>query len=236
MIASTNNLPSLPTLLVVDACPGVLEASLAQLGPYCQQVLTAAGKAQALEVWQARPELRLCVVDLRLPDENGVEAEEVGFQLLEELARRAGALVVVRSARDTTENRRRARNLGARNFVTRTESTEELVKGLEGLIQRAAATADPPGTVRPLTADERRQVEDHDWCLSRWDQLPQYAGQVVAVYRQQIWGFGPDDAAAIRCAEQTLAERAGQEGLPALDDLIYVVVPRRVAPPLIPSY
>jgi hypothetical protein len=82
-----------------------------------------------------------------------------------------------------------------------------------------------PGEMRLLTADEHRQNDDHDWCLSDREILLKYAEQVVAVYRRQVWGHGLEHDSAGRSAEQALASASGEEGTPAPDELVYVVIP-----------
>ena len=92
------------------------------------------------------------------------------------------------------------------------------------------------GNVRPLTADEHRQNDDHDWCLSNHQILQQFAGQVMAVYHRKVWGHGPDHEAAVRSAAQALASTGDNDGGPALDELVYVVIPVPAALPTVPSY
>ena len=103
---------------------------------------------------------------------------------------------------------------------------------------QTAATHSPflPGDIRPLTADEHRQNDDHDWCLSDRQILQRYAGQVVAVYRRQVWGHGPDHQAAGRNADQSLASACSEQGVPAPDELVYVVIPVLTAAPAVPNY
>ena len=78
---------------------------------------------------------------------------------------------------------------------------------------------------RPLTEDELQQERDHRWILGDRQRLQQYAGQIVAVYREIVWGVGRDHVTVRANASAALKQAAGTPGLPAVDDLSFVVVP-----------
>ncbi len=82
-----------------------------------------------------------------------------------------------------------------------------------------------PEDIRPLTTEELRQIHDHDWLLRDPQRLKQYAGKIVAVYNETVWGVGRDDAAVFENATETLRQAAGKPGTPSIDDLVIVVVP-----------
>ena len=107
-----------PKLLVVDDEPPIrrlLGAGLARAG----YVLVEAGSArEALAALQIdKPELVL--LDLGLPDRDGLE--------LVPLIKGAGAAVIVISARDETEQKVAALDLGADDYVTKPFDTEEVL-------------------------------------------------------------------------------------------------------------
>jgi hypothetical protein len=78
---------------------------------------------------------------------------------------------------------------------------------------------------RPLTEEELRQIHDHDWLLSDPQRLKQYAGQIVAVYRETVWGVGANHIALLENATAAIQRAAGTPGVPSVDDLSIVVVP-----------
>jgi hypothetical protein len=91
-----------------------------------------------------------------------------------------------------------------------------------------------PGVVEPASEEQLRQLREHDWCLRQPDILRKYAGQVVAVYREKVWGHGADHGTAIDSAAAALQAATDEAGAPSLDELTYIVVPdlRTPEPPL----
>jgi len=82
-----------------------------------------------------------------------------------------------------------------------------------------------PEDIQPVTEDMMRQQRDHEWVLRDMDKVKQYTGQIVAVYRETIWGSGRDHGAVIDNAAANLRKAVGQPDVPSLDDLNYVVIP-----------
>jgi len=78
---------------------------------------------------------------------------------------------------------------------------------------------------RPLTEAELQQERDWKWVLGDRGRLQQYAGQIVAVYRETVWGVGRDHVAAVENAAAALEKAAGTPGVPSRDELSFVVVP-----------
>lgn len=74
---------------------------------------------KAIEIWSGNPDLRLAIVDLRMPSAYGnIKSEDVGFRLIADLKRmRPGGRVAVRSAMETHENLARAIKVGADAFI-----------------------------------------------------------------------------------------------------------------------
>jgi hypothetical protein len=87
-----------------------------------------------------------------------------------------------------------------------------------------------PGLIEPASEEQIRQLREHDWCLRQPDILKQFAGQVVAVHGEKVWGHGPDHATAIDCAEAALRDTKGEHGVPSSDDLTYIVIPDLYTP------
>jgi hypothetical protein len=93
--------------------------------------------------------------------------------------------------------------------------------------------------VRMLTEEELEQNRDHDWCMSQREVREKYPGEVVAVYRQRVWGHGQGHAEANASAAAALeqAAAASEPDVPPPEKLVYVVVPLRFPPDLqFPDY
>ncbi len=106
------------TVLVVDdeaAIRRLLRTTLEGAG---YRVSEAATAAEAVGQLAAAPDVVL--LDLGLPDRNGLELVPV-------IARKGGATVIVVSARDATDEKVTALDLGAADYVTKPFDTEELL-------------------------------------------------------------------------------------------------------------
>ncbi len=107
------------TVLIVDDelyIRRLLTATLARAG---YQIVEAANAAEALSVAErTRPELVL--LDLGLPDRDGLE-------LVQPLMRDGSTAVLVVSAREATDDKVAALDLGADDYVTKPFDTEELL-------------------------------------------------------------------------------------------------------------
>ncbi len=124
----------LPKLLVVDDEPPIrrlLGAGLARAGYRLVEAGTAREALNALQI--DKPDLVL--LDLGLPDRDGLE--------LVPLLKGAGAAVIVISARDATEQKVAALDLGADDYVTKPFDTEEVLARVRtALRHRLAAEAE----------------------------------------------------------------------------------------------
>ncbi|MBB4839694.1 two-component system KDP operon response regulator KdpE [Sphingomonas kyeonggiensis] len=125
-----------PKILVVDDEPAIrrlLSAGLTRVG---YRVVEAANAREALAAVQIdKPEAVL--LDLGLPDRDGLE--------LVPLLKAAGASVLVVSARDATEQKVTALDLGADDYVTKPFDTEEVLARIRtALRHRLSAEAEMP--------------------------------------------------------------------------------------------
>ncbi|MEP9357533.1 response regulator transcription factor [Sphingomonas sp. KR3-1] len=123
-------------ILVVDDEPAIrrlLGAGLARVG---YRVIEAATARDALSAMQIdKPEAVL--LDLGLPDRDGLE--------LVPLLKAAGASVLVVSARDATDQKVTALDLGADDYVTKPFDTEEVLARIRtALRHRLSAEAEAP--------------------------------------------------------------------------------------------
>ena len=87
-----------------------------------------------------------------------------------------------------------------------------------------------PGVVEPASEEQLRQLHEHDWCLRQPEILRKFAGKVVAVYNERVWGHGPDHGTAIDSAEAALREAKNEDEAPSPDELTYIVVPDLCTP------
>lgn len=109
----------------------LLRATLVRAG---YVVVEAANAREALEQLAGRPDAVL--LDLGLPDRDGLE-------LLPLILKRSDAAVLIVSAREGTEEKVAALDLGADDYVTKPFDTEELLARLRaGIRRRVKAEAD----------------------------------------------------------------------------------------------
>ena len=109
---------SAATILIVDDEPAIRRLLGRTLEGAGYRVHDAATAAEATAQLCRSPDLVL--LDLGLPDRNGLE-------LLPVIAKRSGAGVLVVSARDATEEKVTALDLGAVDYVTKPFDTDELL-------------------------------------------------------------------------------------------------------------
>jgi hypothetical protein len=81
-----------------------------------------------------------------------------------------------------------------------------------------------PEDIQPMTEEMLQQERDHNWVLRDPEKLKLYAGQIVAVCRETVWGAGRDPASVMASATAALEKAAGTPGIPSIDDLSFVVV------------
>lgn len=119
------------TILIVDDEPHIRRLLSGALGRAGYAVAEAATARQATE--QIDESIDLVLLDLGLHDRDGME-------LLPVIARRSGAPVIVVSARESTEEKVAALDLGAADYVTKPFDTEELIARIRvALRQRVTA-------------------------------------------------------------------------------------------------
>src|SRR4051812_13283863 len=74
-----------------------------------------------------------------------------------------------------------------------------------------------PGSYRPNERD-LAQMRDLEWCYGNADIMAHYAGQIVAVHNQALWGAGADYVEALNAAR-------AKAGCPSPDDLSFITIP-----------
>lgn len=210
-------------LLVVDDEPQIrrlLRAALERVG---YEVVGAEDARQALSLLSIeRPDLVL--LDLGLPDRDGLE-------LVPLIRARSQARVLVISAREATEDKVAALDLGADDFVTKPFDTDELLARVRvALRQRLAAVA--PSPVARLGAVEvdllERQVRREgaqvhltpkEWSLMA--ELARHPGRVITHGQllRAVWGPAHErDVEYLRVTVRALRAKLEQD--PAAPTLI----------------
>lgn len=107
-----------PTILVVDDEPHIRRLLQGTLGRAGYRVAEAASAREALAMLAGEPDVVL--LDLGLPDRDGLELVPV-------IRKQSSAPILVVSARDATEQKVTALDLGAADYVTKPFDTEELL-------------------------------------------------------------------------------------------------------------
>ncbi|MBK8631704.1 MAG: response regulator transcription factor [Sphingomonadales bacterium] len=130
----------LPTILVVDDELHIRRLLCAALTRAGYAVLEAENARAALHIAQTHAPAA-AFVDLGLPDRDGLE-------LVDSLARIGGMAILVVSARDGTEDKIAALDLGADDFVTKPFDTDELMARLRAALRRQGGRRNDLGPIR----------------------------------------------------------------------------------------
>jgi two-component system, OmpR family, KDP operon response regulator KdpE len=128
------------TILVVDDEMQIRRLLTAALRRGGYETVEAATAREAINA-QQRFQPVAALVDLGLPDRDGLE-------LVEQLARDDACAVLVVSARDATDEKVAALDLGAVDYVTKPFDTEELLARLRVALRRTGQIGKPPEPVR----------------------------------------------------------------------------------------
>lgn len=123
-------------VLVCDDEPQILRALKVVLRDAGYEVTAVATAQEALDAASVRPP-DAAIIDLVLPDGNGVE-------VCEELRSWSEMPIIVLSAVDDEEQKVRALEAGADDYVTKPFGPRELVARLSAALRRAGTSADEP--------------------------------------------------------------------------------------------
>lgn len=195
-------------LLVVDDEPAIRRLVRGALSRAGYDVLEAASASETVTILAAHaPELVL--LDLGLPDRDGIE--------LVPLAKRAGAAVLVLTAREATAEKVAALDLGADDYVTKPFDTEELLARVRTCLRhrRSGALGTESVAIGDVEIDfGRHQVRraGEDVHLTRKEfallsELVRHQGRVVthAQLLRAIWGPAHErDVEYLRVAVRSL--------------------------------
>ncbi|GAA0732422.1 response regulator [Sphingomonas japonica] len=139
-----------PTIMVVDDEPQIRRLCRVALERAEYRVVEAENAAAALGlVDDARPDAVL--LDLGLPDRDGLE--------LVPILKRAGVAIVVVSAREATDDKVAALDLGADDYLTKPFDTEELLARIRAALRHRRGGEVGPVRVGALEVDiDRHRV------------------------------------------------------------------------------
>ena len=177
-------------ILVVDDEPQILRALETTLRGAGYEVDTAADGAGALARAAARPP-EAVILDLVLPDRSGVE-------VCRELRMWLKAPVLVLSAVGEEQDKVKALDAGADDYVTKPFGIDELLARLRAALRRAAAPGKPVVEIGELTIDlDKRTVRrngkavtltPHEFALLRY--LAQNEGRLLThrSILREVWG------------------------------------------------
>ena len=211
-----------PKILVVDDEPQIRTLLKATLDWAGYTIVEAANAREALSA-KAIDKPDLILLDLGLPDRDGLE-------LVEQLRADPRSALIVVSARDQTEQKVAALDLGADDYVTKPFDTEELLARVRAsLRQRLASEAERQVieagsvTIDLLGRIVRREGTEVHVTPKEWDLLAELAkrpGRVLTheTLLRTVWGpahVGQTEylRVAIRSLRQKLEETPSQPQL-----------------------
>jgi two-component system, OmpR family, KDP operon response regulator KdpE len=184
-----------PRVLVVDDEPQIVRGLGVILRNAGFRVEEATTKQEALDAVSVRPPDAI-VLDLVLPDGNGIEVTS-------EIRRWSHVPIVVLSAVGDEQQKVRALDAGADDYVTKPFGTEELLARMRAVLRRRSEDADPVIRVGELEIDladrsVRRDGEEVHLTPIEFDllaQLAEHPGRLVTHRQllQQVWGPGYED-------------------------------------------
>ncbi|MDE2404565.1 MAG: response regulator transcription factor [Sphingomonadales bacterium] len=195
-------------ILVVDDEPAIRRLLCTSLERAGYGVCSAGSAREAMGVTAAE-RIDLVLLDLGLPDRDGLE--------LIPILRSSGSAVIVVSARDATEQKVAALDLGANDYVTKPFDSEEVLARIRSALRTrlGVETSQPLVTIGDLEIDlARRQVrkggrEIHltprEYALIA--ELAKRPGCVVthAHLLKAVWGIGHEhDVEYLRVAARSL--------------------------------
>lgn len=130
-------------VLIIDDEPAIRRLLVGALDRAAIPHVEAATAAEGLRLAAATPAPLVALLDLGLPDRDGLE-------VVPQLAA-MGLAVIVLTARDATQEKVTALDLGADDFVTKPFDSEELLARIRSALRRKGG---------PLASNARRQFAD----------------------------------------------------------------------------
>lgn len=123
-------------VLIVDDEPAIRRLLSGAINRSGLSHAQAADASEALRLARAEPPPRVVLLDLGLPDRDGLE-------IIPQLAE-LGLAIIVLTARDATEEKVTALDLGADDFVTKPFDSEELLARIRSALRRQTGSPGNP--------------------------------------------------------------------------------------------
>jgi two-component system, OmpR family, KDP operon response regulator KdpE len=216
-----------PRVLVVDDEPQIVRALKVVLREAGYEAVPAESAAEALDLAAVRPP-EAAIVDLVLPDEDGIEVTR-------KLREWSEMPILVLSAVGEEEQKVRALEAGADDYITKPFGTRELVARLHAALRRAAPAGEEPRIeVEDLEIDlaarvVRRAGEPVHLTPIEFDLLLSLArrpGQVVSRQRllAEVWDWA--DASGTRTVDshvKALRKKIGAERIRTVHGVGYAL-------------
>jgi two-component system KDP operon response regulator KdpE len=182
-----------PVLLIVDDDPGIRDSLCGELRAAGYEAVTADDGRRGLAAFRLHlPELVLA--DLAMPGADG-------FQLIEAIRRFSQTPIIVLSVRGGDDDKIRALDLGADDFVTKPFSMPELLARIRAQLRRSSGATSAALRFEDLTIDvERHRVTraGQELKLTRTEfalleLLASRAGRPVLMQQiiARVWGSAP---------------------------------------------
>lgn len=203
-------------LLVVDDEPAIRRLIGAALARGGYRLVEAGSGREALTAMQIdKPDAVL--LDLGLPDRDGLE--------LVPLMKQAGAAVIVVSARDDTEQKVTALDLGADDYVTKPFDTEEVLARIRTALRHRLAAESETQVVQVGDVEidlaarlVRRAGEEVHLTPKEFGflaELAKHPGRVITHTQllRNVWGAGHEkDVEYLRVAARGVRRKLGGDG------------------------
>jgi two-component system OmpR family response regulator len=125
------------TILVVDDDPHIRDVVVFAVEKAGMAASEVSDGRQALEAGQRRPEYDLIVLDINMPEMDGLE-------VCKELRKTSDVPVLFLSSRDEEIDRVLGLELGADDYLTKPFSPRELVARVKAILKRARPSAPQP--------------------------------------------------------------------------------------------
>ena len=84
---------------------------------------------------------------------------------------------------------------------------------------------DEISAIEPIDPTWARHLREEKEWLGQPQNLETYAGKVVALFNGKLWCDGPNQLSTLQAAKEKIRELAGEPGLPAPYELLYLVIP-----------
>ena len=213
-------MPSPACILLVDDEPAITESLAYVLGRSGFEAVCAASLAEADRALLATPDVDLIILDLVLPDGNGMD-------WLRTLRLRSRRPVIILSSHDDPVDHIVGLEIGADDYINKPFSPREVVARVRAVLRRVGPPAEAAArpTAAPLVMDvERRQAVANGVTLSlsktEFDLLTALSQAPGRVFEREhllekVWGDTAVTERSVDAFIKSLRKKLVEAGLPA---------------------